>query len=197
MKFIEIGKYSIKIDDFLNYSFSCSDQNAKECYKNKKCCCSIFHIETTDDNVDDIYSIIDKIAKYCPNLIEDGEYQDVFLDEEDGVFSIDKTDNDDCIFSYLDKGNSLRCSIHSVALDINENPVIYKPKACISWPIMIHECDKGNYILALDTETKTSCIKKKDKIDNEIDPNLFNILESLLGSKLFKDFLAKLCLFFT
>lgn len=187
MNLIKIQNYIIKIDDLLEYSFSCSDDDAKECFVKGSCCCNQFHIETNEANIDVIYSIMDKIVKYCPNLIEDGEYLDVFLDEEEGIFSIDKDENEHCSFSYLSKDAGLRCAIHSVALDMGEDPAKYKPVSCTSWPIMRYDDHNGKIILALDRESNSSCIKKKDKPDARLDKNFSSILESLLGKELWTD----------
>jgi hypothetical protein len=182
--YIDIGKYSIKIDDFFNYTFSCDDKAAKHCVKHKQCCCGIFFVETTKRNVDRIFNILDVVSYFCPHLKDGKGYLNPFEENEDNRYSIETKENGYCMFSYLDKVGALRCGIHSAALKLKAEPFFYKPLECSIWPVRIFEEKNSKTVVALDVDAGGGCLKKKNKIDGKIDPVLFETLVLLLGKKI-------------
>ena len=183
-KYVDVGKYTVKIDDFFAYRFSCSDQETKKCTKNNKCCCRIFFVDTTAKKVERIFNIFDSISEFSPSLKDGDKYVNPFEENENSRYSLETKDDDYCIFSYFDKAAALKCAIHSAALKLNVDPFFYKPLPCAIWPVTVFK-EKGNRtMVCLDTETKSACLKKKDKADNKIDSALLKNLKLLLGESL-------------
>ena len=184
--YIDVGKYSIKIDDFLAYRFCCGDQETIKCTKDNKCCCRVFFVDTTAKKVNRILDILDLISEFCPHLKDGDEYLNPFEENEDKRYSLDTKENDYCAFSYFDKNAALRCGIHSAALKINADPFFYKPLTCGIWPVAIFKEENGREVVSLGVGPKGVCLKKKSKIDNRIDLGLMRILKLLLGKDMQK-----------
>jgi hypothetical protein len=180
---ITIGKYVFHIDGLVKYQYACHTKAAITCAKNKTCCCQIFLVDTTKTKIDRITSIFDTITEFCSNLKNNGDYENPFEHDRANQFFIDKKDDDYCVFSYFDKEESLKCGIHSAALKLDKDPFYYKPLTCCLWPLTI--CNtKYKVEISLDTETKTSCLKKKKKSDTTIDLHFLEIIRSLLGKRM-------------
>jgi Protein of unknown function (DUF3109) len=183
-KYIDVGKYTIKIDDFFTYRFSCNSRETKKCTKNKKCCCGIFFVDTTAKKVKRIFDIFDSISEFCPALKDGNKYVNPFEEDENNRYSVETKDDGYCIFSYFDKTAALKCAIHSAALKLDADPFFYKPLPCAIWPVTVFKEKDDRTIVCLDTETQSTCLKKKNNIDNTIDPALLKNLELLLGESL-------------
>lgn len=181
--YVHVGKYSFEIEDLLAYTFVCNTKEAITCVKNKTCCCNIFIIDTTQAKISRIISIFDTIAEFCPNIKNDNEYDNPFEREQASEYFIDKKRDEYCVFSYFDKNKALKCGIHSAALTINKDPFYFKPLTCSIWPLALHNT-KGKVEISLDIETKTTCLKKKKKPDNKIDPHFLDIIKRLLGKRM-------------
>jgi len=182
--YVDVGRYTIKSDDFFAYHFGCNAQETKNCTKNNQCCCGIFFVDTTECKVKRIFDIFDVVAEFCPNLKDRGKYINPFEKNENHRYSIDTKEDDYCVFSYLEKAGVLKCGIHSAALKLKADPFFYKPLPCAIWPITVFKEKNNRIMVCLDVENKSTCLKKKSKPDNKIDPALLKNLELLLGEEL-------------
>ena len=181
--YIPVGKYRFEIEDLLAYSFVCNTKETITCVKNKTSCCNIFVVDTTQAKINRIVSIFDTIAEFCPNIKNDNEYVNPFEREQGNQYFIDKKSDEYCVFSYFDKNKALKCGIHSAALAINKDPYYFKPLPCSIWPLALYN-NKGKVEISLDTETKSTCLKKKKKPDTKIDPHFLDIIKRLLGKRM-------------
>jgi len=78
-------------------------------------------------------------AKYVPHIVdEEGELENMFEEEDDGLFSIDTHEDGLCVFAYHKKGET-RCALHSVALDLKVPIKAVKPLVCILWPLAVSD----------------------------------------------------------
>jgi hypothetical protein len=115
------------------------------CVKGQRCCCSTYEVCVTTAELKRIIKVLPEAAKYCPHLLTEGGYDNVFDEEEPGLFSIDTTEDGLCIFAYWSEGRT-QCSLHTVALTRDLPLEQVKPKVCLLWPLHFSE---GHEVLAL------------------------------------------------
>src|SRR5512143_843756 len=63
------------------------------CARGERCCCSSYEVCATAAEVKRIIRVLPEAAKYCPHLLTAGGYDNVFEEEEPGLFSIDKNED--------------------------------------------------------------------------------------------------------
>jgi hypothetical protein len=115
------------------------------CVKGQRCCCSTYEVCITTAELKRIIKVLPEAAKYCPHLLTTGGYDNVFEEEEAGLFSIDTTEDGLCLFAYWSNGRT-QCSLHTVALTQGLPLEQVKPKVCLLWPLHFSE---GHEALAL------------------------------------------------
>lgn len=115
------------------------EHNCDLCQTGTKCCCSSFDVCISEKEVEQIVGILPQVSKYAPHLVgDDGDFENVFDEEPDGLFSIDTHEDNLCVFAYHRKGQTL-CSLHSVALDMKIPIQKVKPLVCMLWPLAISD----------------------------------------------------------
>ena len=135
-------------------------------------CCSLFEVLVTPQEVHRIEEILDIIAEFCPWLLVDGGYDNVFDDDEEevpGLWLIEKGEHGQCPFEYIDLDENRLCGIHSAALLLGEDPFDRKPLVCSLWPLAFSE-GKSKVSLGIDSDaTQFHCVKKvkKDVLEKE------------------------------
>ncbi len=112
-----------------------TDHACDGCSGGQKCCCAVFDICINHAEMKTIIGALPLAAEFRPELSENGN---VFDEEEPGLFSIDKDDNGDCVFSYRSGGKML-CALHSAALKAGLPPHNLKPTSCTLWPLSLSE----------------------------------------------------------
>src|SRR5512138_522236 len=90
------------------------ENRCEGCVKGQKCCCASYEVCATAAEVRRIIKVMPAAARYCPHLLTAGGYDNVFEEEEPGLFSLDTTEDGLCVFAYWSRGRT-HCSLHTVA----------------------------------------------------------------------------------
>lgn len=159
------------------------EHNCDLCSTGTKCCCSSFDVCITADEVGQIIGVLPQVSKYVPQLIgEDGNFENVFEEEPDGLFSVDTHDDGLCIFAYHHKGET-RCSLHSVALDMKLPINKVKPLVCILWPLAISDGPEPS--ISVDSYAfDFHCNHKKPPRSAKLSDSIRESLQTLWGDEI-------------
>jgi len=148
------------------------------CARGQKCCCSSYEVCVTAAEMKRIIRYMPEAAKYCPHLLAEGGYDNVFEEEEHGLFSIDTTEDGLCVFAYWSK-NRTYCSLHTVATALDLPLQQVKPKVCMLWPL--HFSD-GDEVLALISDAfEFSCNARKPHGSRGISTGFIEAIEMVYG----------------
>jgi len=112
------------------------DHHCTGCRSKKKCCCASYNIFVSKTEMQRILNIFPLAAAYCPGLIKDGEFDNVFEEFDDGSIQIDTDESGLCVFAYRQAG-IIRCALHTVAIDMDMPVETVKPFHCLLWPMAI------------------------------------------------------------
>ena len=115
------------------------------CARGERCCCSSYEVCITTAEVKRIIKVMPEAARFCPHLLTDGGYDNVFEEEDPGLFSLDTNENGLCLFAYWSR-HRIHCSLHTVALALGVPLSEVKPKVCLLWPMHFSE---GDEVLAM------------------------------------------------
>jgi hypothetical protein len=115
------------------------------CAKGERCCCSSYEVCVTTAELKRIIKVLPEAAKFCPHLLTPGGYDNVFEEEEPGLFSIDTNEDGLCLFAYW-SNHRIQCSLHTVAVTLGLPLEQVKPKVCLLWPMHFSE---GEEVLAM------------------------------------------------
>jgi hypothetical protein len=121
------------------------ENHCNGCAKGERCCCSSYEVCVTAAELKRIIKILPEAARFCPHLLTTGGYDNVFEEEEPGLFSIDTTDDGLCLFAYWSH-HRINCSLHTVAKKLGLPLEQVKPKVCLLWPMHFSE---GDEVLAM------------------------------------------------
>ena len=114
------------------------------CGRGEKCCCSSYEVCITTAEMKRIIKFLPEAAKLCPHLLTVGGYDNVFEEEEPGLFSIDTAEDGLCLFAYWSHSRT-NCSLHTVALNLGLPLEQVKPKVCMLWPIALFRRRRGSF----------------------------------------------------
>src|SRR5512147_2041483 len=76
------------------------------CARGERCCCSSYEVCVTFAEMKRIIRFLPEAARYCPHLLTTSGYDNVFEEEEPGLFSIDTTEDGLCLFAYWSHGRT-------------------------------------------------------------------------------------------
>lgn len=119
-------------------------------------------------------------AKYCPGLKDARGFDNVFDEVECGLFAIDTHEDGLCVFAYRAK-SGIRCSLHSVALQLGKSPHLLKPAACMLWPLVLREPPQAALSIC-DDALRFPCNKPNKAKKGAISPEILDSIEKLLGA---------------
>ncbi|MGE5174432.1 MAG: hypothetical protein ACM3MD_11465, partial [Betaproteobacteria bacterium] len=57
------------------------------CARGERCCCSSYEVCVTTAELKRIIKVLPEAAKFCPHLLTTGGYDNVFEEEEPGIYS--------------------------------------------------------------------------------------------------------------
>ncbi len=117
------------------------ENNCNGCARGDKCCCSSYEVCVTTAEIRRIIKVLPEAAKFCPHLLTTGGYDNVFEEEEPGLYSIDTNEDGLCLFAYWSEGRT-HCSLHTVALTLRLPLEEVKPKVCLLWPLHFSDGDE-------------------------------------------------------
>ncbi len=148
------------------------------CARGEKCCCSSYEVCATTAEVKRIIRVLPEAAKFCPHLLTAGGYDNVFEEEEPGLFSIDTTEDGLCVFAYWDRGRT-RCSLHTAAMTLGLPLEEVKPKVCILWPM--HFSDGDEVLSMISDAFLFKCNIRKDPASRTLSSGFVEALERVYG----------------
>ena len=148
------------------------------CAKGERCCCASYEVCVTTAELKRIIRVLPEAAKFCPHLLTVGGYDNVFEEEEPGLFSIDTTENGLCLFAYWSHHRS-HCSLHTVAVTLGLPLAEVKPKVCLLWPMHFSE---GRGVLSLINDAFLfACNARKRPGSRSLSPGFVEAIELVYG----------------
>lgn len=106
------------------------------CRSKTDCCCASYHILISREEMQRILNMFPLLAEYCPGLVKDGEFDNVFEESDDGLIQLDTDENGLCVFAYEHEG-IVRCALHTAANVMNLPVEQVKPFHCLLWPMAV------------------------------------------------------------
>ncbi len=154
------------------------DHACQGCTKDEKCCCATYEVCVTTREMNRIIGLLPELARLCPHLGADEDYDNVFEEVEPGLFAIDTTEEGLCLFAYVSRGK-LRCSLHTVGLNLGIPLDHAKPKACLLWPMTFSE---GEELLSLTGDALSFfCNSRKGRLSRSLCPSFVEAIELVYG----------------
>jgi hypothetical protein len=154
------------------------ENRCRGCAKGRRCCCSSYEVCVTTAELKRIIKVLPEAAKLCPHLLTAGGYDNVFDEEEPGLFSIDTTEDGLCLFAYWSHGRT-RCALHTVAVTLGLPLEQVKPKVCLLWPMHFSE---GNEVLAMINDAFLfNCNTRKAPGSRRLSPGFVEAIELVYG----------------
>jgi len=148
------------------------------CARGERCCCSSYEVCVTTAEMKAIIKVLSEAAKFSHHLLTTQGYDNVFEQEEPGLFSIDTDDDGLCLFAYWSHGR-IHCSLHTVATTLGLPLEQVKPKVCMLWPMHFSE---GDEVLAVINDAFLfSCNVRKTRCSHSLSPNFVESLELVYG----------------
>ena len=148
------------------------------CARGEKCCCSSYEVCISSVELKRIIRVLPEAAKLCPHLMTAGGYDNVFEEEEPGLFSIDTTEEGLCLFAYWSH-QRIHCSLHTVAVTLGLPLEQVKPKVCLLWPMHFSE---GDEVLAMINDAFLfNCNARKGPGSRSLSPGFVEAIEMVYG----------------
>ena len=148
------------------------------CARGERCCCSSYEVCVTTAEVKRIIKVLPEVAAFCPHLLTAGGYDNVFEEEEPGLFSIDTNEDGLCLFAYRSH-HRLHCSLHTVAAALGLPLEQVKPKVCLLWPLHFSE---GKEVLAVISDAfQFNCNTRKARGSRSLSPGFVETIELVYG----------------
>lgn len=163
----------VDVESLLSFENRCTG-----CARGERCCCSSYEVCATAAEVKRIIRVLPEAAKYCPHLLTAGGYDNVFEEEEPGLFSIDTNEDGLCLFAYRSDGQ-IRCSLHTVAATIGLPLEQVKPKVCLLWPM--HFSDGDEVLGIINDASQFSCNIRKAPDSRTLSPGFVEAIELVYG----------------
>ena len=86
--------------------------------KGKPNCCSCFQIHVDEKEIETIVGVLPLAEKYTDSIGGEKGYDNVFEEDEDGLFLVDADEDEQCVFAYMNGREEILCSLHSAAIDL-------------------------------------------------------------------------------
>jgi hypothetical protein len=154
------------------------ENNCRGCARGEKCCCSSYEVCVTAAELKRIIKVMPEAAKFSPGLLTGHGYDNVFAEEEPGLFSIDTDEDGLCVFAYWSR-NRIHCSLHTAAVKLGLPLEQVKPKVCLLWPM--HFSD-GDEVLAMTNDAFLfACNARKAPGSRSLSPNFVETIELVYG----------------
>ncbi len=148
------------------------------CASDGRCCCSSYEVCVTTAEVKRIIRVLPDAAKLCPHLLAPGGYDNVFEEEEPGLYSIDTTEDGLCLFAYR-ADHAVHCSLHTVAVTFGLPLEEIKPKVCLLWPM--HFSDDDEVLTMINDAFLFTCNTRKAPGSRDLSPSFVEALELVYG----------------
>ena len=145
----------------------------------RQSCCATYEVCITADEMEAIVGVLPEVVKYCPELRDEDNFHNVFEETEDGLISLDTTEEGLCVFAYEDSGE-LRCSLHSIAVELKVPVQQIKPSVCLLWPLSVAD-DKPRRLSIADDALEFHCNTQQDPGELPLDVVVFNSIGLVYG----------------
>lgn len=162
----------------LDYDFCCEPD---KCQENNSYCCAKFEVDLSLEETKRVIGLMPKAVRYCDYLVDDDNALINPFDEEGGVIYLDKNDDGDCVFTFVDskKGEKL-CALHTACLYLGLDPSVEKPLPCAIWPLFIGDEDEnGKRPVGLDLDSNPVCLTEKKSGDRKVSEGVKGLLTGL------------------
>ena len=154
------------------------ENRCRGCTKGERCCCSSYEVCVSAVELKRIIKVLPEAARLCPHLLTAGGYDNVFEEEEHGLFSIDTTEDGLCLFAYWSH-HRIHCSLHTVAKTLGLPLEQVKPKVCMLWPMHFTE---GREVLAMINDAFLfNCNVRKAPGSRDLSPGFVKAIELVYG----------------
>jgi len=163
----------VDVESLLSLENRCSG-----CARGERCCCSSYEVCITTAELKRIIKVLPEAAKFCPHLLTTHGYDNVFDEEQPGLFSIDTTEDGLCLFAYWSHHRT-RCSLHTVAMKLGLPLEQVKPKVCLLWPM--HFSDGDEVLAAISDAFLFSCNVRKKPGSRSLSPGFVEALDMVYG----------------
>jgi hypothetical protein len=125
-----------------------------------------------------ILKLLPEVAKLCPHLLTRGGYDNVFEQEEPGLFSIDTDEDGLCLFAYRVKKGT-HCSLHTVAMTLELPLEQVKPKVCLLWPL--HFSDGEEVLSVIEDAYLFPCNLRRKPGLCSLSPGFVTVIDQVYG----------------
>lgn len=154
------------------------ENRCDSCAGGGKCCCSSYEVCVTTAELKRIIKVLPEAARYCHHLLTVGGYDNVFEEEEPGLFSIDTDEDGLCLFAYR-SDHRINCSLHTVAMALGLPMEQVKPKVCMLWPM--HFSDGDEVLGMISDAFQFSCNTRKARGSRILSPGFVETIELVYG----------------
>lgn len=149
------------------------------CRRGERCCCSSYEVCVTTAELKRIIKVLPEAARFCPHLLAHGGYDNVFEEEEPGLYSLDTTEDGLCLFAYWSR-RRVHCSLHTVAMTLGLPLGEVKPKVCLLWPM--HFSDGDEVLSAIGDAYQFACNVRRAPGSRAMSPGFIEAIEQVYGA---------------
>jgi hypothetical protein len=154
------------------------DTHCGGCAKGERCCCASYDVCVTAEEMKRIIRYLPEAAKYCPHLATAGGYDNIFDEDERGLFSIDTTEDGLCLLAYW-SDRRVHCSLHTVAIELGLPLSAIKPKVCLLWPL--HFSDDVEVLAIIGDAMRFTCNVRRPRGARDLSPGLVRAIDMVYG----------------
>jgi hypothetical protein len=154
------------------------DHECVGCSVVSKCCCAMYDVCVSEEELQRIIPVLPEAAELCPHLKTEEGYANVFEEAEKGHYAIDTHENGLCVFAYKTKG-LIRCSLHAVEAKHGLPLGSVKPGVCILWPLTFSE--DGNALTLHDNALSCECSSPRKEPSKAVSPALIETIRHFGG----------------
>jgi len=148
------------------------------CGRDDTCCCSSYEVCVTASEMRRIIRYLPEASRFCPHLATLSGYDNVFEEEEHGLYSLDTDEDGLCLFAYW-KDNRTHCSLHTVAVTLGLPLGEVKPRVCLLWPL--HVSDDDDVLALISDASRFRCNTRKRPGSRILSPGFVDALEQVYG----------------
>lgn len=154
------------------------DHACRGCARPETCCCARYEVCVDTAELNRIIQVLPKVVKFCPHLKTAKGYDNVFEEVEPGLYALDTTEDDLCVFAFRSK-HTIRCSLHAVGLTHGPPLSEVKPKACLLWPLSFSD---GDEFLSLANDALSfRCVSRRQNRSCRLSPALGKAIGLVYG----------------
>lgn len=151
------------------------------CVDATACCCAQFEVCVTAKEMQRMLDFLPQASRYCQHLKSGAGYENVFDQIGSNLYTVDTDEHGLCVFAYR-HAEGIRCSLHTVALDLDIPLKNLKPISCRLWPLSISS-GRDKLVSVLDDVYAFPCNTKRHGARKRLDEGVAELIEGVWGSK--------------